>query len=299
MLEEYTSASFILLNDIDLASFTNLTQSFINTTFTGNLSGQGFTISNLKINGSNNSENLALIRVLSDAAINNLVLENFNITGGSRIAAMASHLTQNITLSNINVSGGFLQVTTFTNAFRPAGPLAATADFASIFAENIQNSMNADFIEQAGGGVFGWIGNSNVILRNVTQSGILSGPNSSRWIGGIIGLVEINTNITMTGILISGGNISAGREVGGLIGLFKGINLNGTDVTLNNVSVTANNGSIHGHIIANLNQGNITFRNINVTDGADRKLVHTTIPNLTYSNGDEISKIDFLSANIN
>jgi hypothetical protein len=303
MLEEYTSASFILLNDIDLASFTNLTQSFINATFMGNLSGQGFTIRNLMIEGpgDNNTlgRNLALFRKLQNAEIQNIILENFNITGTGYIGALSVEFTQNITLSNINISGGSIRTDVIdpSTHYQPTGALASIVRDANIFAQYINNSLGIYFMRNENGGLFGDLAASNLILNNITQSGVVSGPGTSVRVGGIIGLVEINSRITMSGITITG-NINGNRDVGGLFGLFKGISISGTDIQLIGSKVRAFNTN-NGHLIGNLNSaGQVKFENVNVTNGENIKLIGTTGLTLYYSTGDDTSKTTFSNASI-
>jgi hypothetical protein len=80
-IEDNLFGSFELQNNIDLVSFGTLDRSFIDATFTGNLSGQGFTIENLKING---TTNIGLFREFgSGAYVNNVTLSAFSITSSA------------------------------------------------------------------------------------------------------------------------------------------------------------------------------------------------------------------------
>jgi hypothetical protein len=304
-IEDNLFGSFELQNNIDLVSFTNLTQSFINASFTGNLSGQGFTISNLMIDGSGNSDfgvNLALFRKLQNADIQNIVFENFNITGWGYIGALSAEFAQNITLSNINISGGFIRPSSDSGShYRPIGALAGNVLDANIFAHNIENSLYSLSQRQINGGLIGILGRSNLILNNATQSGVVSGGANSVWLGGLIGLLERDSNVTISGIVINS-NINGREDVGGLFGRVTGINPSSSiwasNIQLINSKVKSTI-SNEGHLIGNLiHAKQVKFENVNVTNGENIKLIGTTGLTLHYSIGDDTSKTTFSNASI-
>jgi hypothetical protein len=217
--------------------------------------------------------NLALFLKLQNAEIQNIILENFNITGTGYIGALSVEFAQNITLSNINISGGSIRTNVIdpSSHYQPTGALASIVRGADVFAENINNSLSIYFERNENGGLFGDFGNSNLILNNITQSGLMVGTTNSVRVGGIIGIVEANSRITMSGITITG-NITGNTDVGGLFGLFKGISVNGTEIKLINSEVKAHN-IRDGHLIGNLISGQVKFVKINVTEGSFIKLI--------------------------
>lgn len=86
--------------NIDLSGYTNLTQSFINGTFTGTLDGSGFSILNLTINL--NIDYIGLFQIISGASLTDLTLEIFNIRGRKYVGTLAGSALHS-TLSSIQL----------------------------------------------------------------------------------------------------------------------------------------------------------------------------------------------------
>jgi hypothetical protein len=160
--------SFELQNDIDLSSYTNLTKSFIDATFTGNLSGQSFTVLGLAVESPNNSGTIGLFKTLSGSSIEDLTLEAFNITGsgggnGFRFGALAGEVSgPNTRLKNIIVTNSSIDTTTGGES----------------------------------GALIGILQRGTLELENITISAIVKGTS---YIGGLIGFVDGLNSEVLTG----------------------------------------------------------------------------------------------------
>jgi hypothetical protein len=260
-IEDNLFGTFELQNDINLASFTNLTRSFIDATFTGNLSGQGFTIRNLTINGAieKNPEgvDIGLFSRLANVNIDNISLSAFNITGTFGVGGLAGSVLGNQVNNfvNVNIHQSFI----YASAIGQAG-LTRTdhSDVGGLFGSvsntifNISNSHSSANVKNAAsrnyiGGFVGLLQNTQADLNNLTFSGIISGGIR---MGGIIGtLSNSNTVITFSSIHVIGADISGSNDVGGLVGyIFSYPKIFGSDINIQSNITGSNNGSIIGTV---------------------------------------------------
>jgi hypothetical protein len=167
-IENDLDGNYIILNDIDLSIYGVLTQSFINGTFTGNLSGQSFTVLGLAVESPNNSGTIGLFKTLSGSSIEDLTLEAFNITGngggsGFRFGALAGEVSgPNTRLKNIIVTNSSIDTTTGGES----------------------------------GALIGILQRGTLELENITISAIVKGTS---YIGGLIGFVDGLHSEVLTG----------------------------------------------------------------------------------------------------
>ena len=210
----------MLESDIDLATYTNLTQSFVNATFTGNLSGQGFTISGLAINSPSPAGIIGLFKTLNGSNIENVILEAFNITAGdigNRYGALAAEVIgPNTRVKNIIVTNSTIDATSGGEA----GALIGIVQGGSLELENITISAIVKGT-RAIGGLIGYIDGDNVSYEVITGSNItILNSNTETNKGHIFGTIKINTVrpliVHLTNInVINGDNL---KLVNGTIG---------------------------------------------------------------------------------
>jgi len=259
-IEDNLFGTFELQNDINLASFTNLTRSFIDATFTGNLSGQGFTIRNLTINGAieKNPEgvNIGLFSILANVNIDNISLSAFNITGTFGVGGLAGSVLGNQVNNfvNVNIHQSFIYASAIGLTLNRTDHSDVGGLFGSVSNTifNISNSHSSANVKNAAsrnyiGGFVGLLQNTQADLNNLTFSGIISGGIR---MGGIIGtLSNSNTVITFSSIHVIGADISGSNDVGGLVGyIFSYPKIFGSDINIQSNITGSNNGSIIGTV---------------------------------------------------
>lgn len=205
------SASFILLNDIDLTAscapggeFYNFGQGWIPVgssslnAFSGKFYGNGKKITGLQINRIANNQ--GLFGYLQSAIIQDLELENVNITGtigcGGITGIQASGL-----IINCQVSGSI------SGTWRIGGIVGEQQS-------NIKNCHSSGTVSgsQYIGGISGDMSSNGASATNSSSGSIVTGF-SGTYIGGFAGY----GNGSLTNCHASG-NVSGGSEVGGLIG---------------------------------------------------------------------------------
>ena len=280
-IEDNLFGHFILENDIDLSPYTNLTRSFIDGTFSGNLYGQGFTISGLAINAS--VSRIGLFSRLSGANIDDIVIKNFNITGAQIIGLLAGEIVspEATYISNILITNSSLHSST-SSEDSYVGSLIGSIINSNSYISNVHSNGSVNALKNFSGGIIGIINGSNVEINQTTFSGIISGRQR---VGGIIGLVTNVSNVTLQSITIPvGASITTtGSEVGGIFGdVFSGARA----IIGSNLSVQgtiSGNGTNEGAIIGRYAQGtgNNSFININGIDANYTGVPTRLIGNLT------------------
>ena len=211
-MEDSLFGSFEIQNDIDLATYTNLTQSFVNATFTGNLSGQGFTISGLAIDAPNNSGFVGLFSSLSGSRIENLILNGFVITGsggasGNRFGILASEVNgPNTRVKNIIVTNSTIDATTGDEA----GALIGIVQFGTLELENITISAivkGNDYI----GGLIGFVdGNNSEVVTGSNITILNSNDNGNK--GHIFGTIR-NSGDPLSAVHLTNINVINGANL--------------------------------------------------------------------------------------
>lgn len=220
---------FILINNIDASpsDLSNLGLGFMpigneNNPFEGTFKGDGFTISDLNISRSN-EQNIGLFGYILNGFVQNLTLQNADITGGEKVGAIAGVNSGEI--NNIAVTG------TVTGGNQVGGIVGRSIDRIS----NSQSAATVTGNDNIGGIVGlneGRISDSNssgTVQGSVFRTGGLAGSNS----GQVFRSFSTSTvdGDSMTGGLIghnrgSGyvnesyatGNVSGNERVGGLVG---------------------------------------------------------------------------------
>ena len=209
-----------LFANLDLSAFANWQPiGSQHNPFTSILQGNGYSITNLVIDGGNN---IGLFSALSGATIDNLVVEVASITGDSYVGALAGRaITSTITRVQIRAAnansklqatgekvGGMLgemTSTTITNV---------TSDL-SIVGGNNDNANNAYYV----GGIVGYVSSSNISYATSSSGVFVRG--AAGYVGGLVGELT-NSTISYTSV---SGNVSISfftsgstNYVGGLVG---------------------------------------------------------------------------------
>ncbi|WP_145751707.1 MBG domain-containing protein [Nitrospirillum amazonense] len=210
-------------------------------TFSGELSGQGHTISGLTLTGSAN--NRGLFSQTSGGSLANLTLTNVSVSGGNNVGALVG-AASGTAISNITVSGtvsgasqvGGIAGSATAGSIRFAGmsgTISATADsiggVVGFTNGAISDSWSTATVSSSGTSthglyVGGLVGQSAGTIDRSWASGAVSGWTD---VGGLAGLAA--GNITTSG---ASGNVTGGGSViGGLVGNVFGASLTNTYAT--------------------------------------------------------------------
>ena len=215
------------MNDIDLSSYSNWTPLGDGTnSFTGELNGNGFVIDNLSVNG---SWGVGLFYDLSGAHIQNLGIENVNISGHTNVGALAAISNAGTIINNVYSTGTI-------NSSHNSGGVIGSASGTTI--TNSCSSVTISASYNCHGGLVGYfIGSSmencyatgSIVSGNI-QLGGLVGSNNTSSIKNSYANVDIKGNAGLGGLAgdciygasiensYATGAITGNSDVGGLLG---------------------------------------------------------------------------------
>ena len=240
-----------LLANLDLSSFANWQPiGSLDKPFTSILQGNGYSITNLAINGgyfaTDDRDYLGLFATLSGATIDNLVVEVTSISGNSYVGALAGSAANSIinkvqiraanTSSTLSATGhtvggilGRITETTITNAtsdldvvgiggvsLAGLGGIVGYAEDSSISHAYSSASVSVGELFHSVGGLVGFMTNSR--LSYSSASGSVSGGGTNENHGGLVGYME-SSSVSYSSA--SGSVISSkdyGQNHGGLVG---------------------------------------------------------------------------------
>ncbi|WP_042374473.1 InlB B-repeat-containing protein [Neobacillus jeddahensis] len=200
------TAHYKLGNDIDLSGFSNWQPIGTNPTFTGSFDGDNHVITGLKMNSSASDVGL-FSTISSDGVVKNVILENVNVAGYSRVSSLAG--INYGTISNSSLKSG-----TVTGTSSVAGGLVAT-NIGTI------SDSNANGIVTGGGNdIGGLVGtNSGKITKSFTTGSVATSYAYASNTGGLVGNNIINFNSQyIISDSFSKANVTGKTNVGGLIG---------------------------------------------------------------------------------
>jgi len=221
---------YILMDDISLEGYANWKPigSYYGGAFTGKIDGNGYKITNLKIDRKS-EELIGLFGYVSGGEITNLALENVDITGGSYVGAIAGYVTYGTVMTDCHSTGTI-------NAEGNSGGITGNTWYSTI--SNCYSAVIINAEESQTGGIAGAVvdstltgcyntgdisaGNSGGIAGTVIDStltgcyntGDISTNNSDSHSGGIAGHV-LNSEITSC---YNTGDISSTNNSGGIAG---------------------------------------------------------------------------------
>ena len=244
---DYQNKIIVLGRDLDInddSSYENVNTSYNDTTiknaltngdlipkttdFKGQISGNGYEISNIKIDSDN--DNIGLFSSLTDATIENIKLSG-QISGRNNVGLLSGSAT-NVTIDNVSVDAKFSYNSSLVS--NSVGGVIGSGSNVQI--KNV--SSNTDFTINGTdiGGIVGKL-TSNSTISNSEQTGFMSGTEN---VGGIVGN---SSNIT-TNSLVSKGNILGDNNIGGIVG-----NSTSDTIEFSNTSASISGSSNIGGIV--------------------------------------------------
>ena len=220
---------FILIADIDASSteFSNLGMGFSpigneNNPFKGTFEGGGFAIADLKISRQN-AQNIGLFGYILNGFVQNLTLQNVNISGGEKVGALAginSGKVTNVSITGSVVGGNQVGGIAGRNIDRISSSQSAatvtgndnTGGLVGLNEGQISASSSSGNVQ---GNVFrtgGLAGNnSGLVLRSFSTSNV----DGDSMTGGLIGHNRGNGYISES---YASGDVNGNERVGGLVG---------------------------------------------------------------------------------
>ena len=180
--------------------------------FTSILQGNGYSITNLVIDGENN---LGLFAALAGATIDNLVVEVISIAGNDNVGALAGS-AENSTISRLHIRAASASSKLSAGGNNIGGILGKITD-ATI--TNVTSNLNVVGSNNNVGGIVGYVSSSDISYSSASGS-VTSSGGTSFYYGGLVGWVKNNSAISYSSasgsVTSSGGNNS---HYGGLVGL--------------------------------------------------------------------------------
>ena len=215
--KDTTDVTFILENDIDMSSVTNfegIGSAYEGYAFKGTFYGNGHVIKNLKMSGSVDESTVGLFGQVKGATIEDLGLENVNITGngnvGALIGADTGVGTDRTTVKNVYVNGGTVKSTSTLATEAAGGLIGRTSSGMDI------SYSYADVDVTSGtyaGGLLGYSGScSSTIDHSFALGNVTSTGNHA---GGLVGIMGPGSKITNSFAM---GDVKGATSVGGLAG---------------------------------------------------------------------------------
>lgn len=202
-------SEFVLGGNIDLSDYSSGNGwTAIGTSshkFASSFDGNGYKISNLKISGTQSYQ--GLFGYLTSGTIQNVSLENVDISGGSTVGALVGVVDGSI--NNCNASGSV------TGTGSQVGGLIGVG-YSGAHLQNCYANVDVKGNESVGG----LVGNtySNITIKKCFATGNVTG--SADKVGGLVGAAYNGSNIENC---YATGKISGTNNVGGLVGSGKNI----------------------------------------------------------------------------
>lgn len=193
--------------------------------FEGNFNGNGYVITDLYINGEENS-NYALFHSISNSIVENMSVQGFEFQNISSLSAAIAGEVNNTEVRNISVHACILN---------------DAANNSGICVGEVENS----------------------IVENITVEGseLLNGGVS---IGGVIGYSHgVAEELTLSKLTIIDSNVNGSSRVGGIIGELNDVEVTITDFTVENVDVTCRNFGRVGGVCGQQGDGS-TIDNVDI-----------------------------------
>ena len=298
--------TYYLMENIDLSSLGTLDDSLITETFQGTLEGNGYAISGLSIDSTNNRVGL-FSTIGNGATIKNLVLKDFNIKGNEKVGALVGYTTAGNanTLDNISVINSTIQATTLQ-----VGGIAGSLENSTTSLSNIIVQANVSAGTMFAGGIVGSSFQGNI--SNAAFSGNVTGES---YLGGIAGLLDSPPGSIVQSY--SMGTITQTKEntaayTGGLVGHNRGIISNSyTTATISSATGATLVGALVGknentatiyntYALGTGNGGEValsTTQTGTVAGSTPTGMTEYTIDDITYAFASEDDKNAFVNQN--
>ena len=179
------TASYKLVNDIDLSAFANWTPIGTETQghfFGGHFDGDNHSISNLKITG---GSYIGLFGYVTNATIENIKLVNANVSGVERVGALIGQIVANATVKNCSVDSNSVVVGSSSNTAGLIGT-AINGDNIQLISliNNAKVENTAASNSRAAGIICQVTTNATVSLKDCVNNGVIKTNNG--YAGGIV-----------------------------------------------------------------------------------------------------------------
>nr|WP_165375164.1 filamentous hemagglutinin N-terminal domain-containing protein [Malaciobacter halophilus] len=181
--------------------------------FNGMFDAKNHTISNLFINNASESW-IGLFAQVTDGTIKNLILDNFDITGGDMTGSLIGNANPNSHIENVIVQNGSV------TGVRRVGGLIGTL-WQSEFTVLNSHVKNVDVTgSYSVGGLVGWLSDSRIVNSSVQGGSVKAlyniGANdaSGDEVGGLVGRAYFSKILNS----YANTNVSGEKKVGGLVG---------------------------------------------------------------------------------
>ena len=212
------SGSYVLDADIDLsgAPWTPLGSS--SSPFTGKLYGQGHAITGLNFSdtssGNSHGTYTGLFRYVRNATLEDVVLENVDVSGYQCVGALAGEVQGETSISNCHASGTVRSASTFAGMLvgRVSNSSLTTFDGCVAEGEVISSAANT-------GGLVGGIESSSANFSNCQANVDVSGTGGDNK-GGFVGVIQNGSGSVFFDGCIAIGDVTApgSSSVGGFVG---------------------------------------------------------------------------------
>ena len=244
-----------LLANLDLSVFTNWQPiGSQNNPFTSILQGNGYSIANLAISGSNY---LGLFAALSGATIDNLVIEVVSIAGDSYVGALAGRAEQS-TISRVQIRAVDVNSKLQATGEKVGGMLGETigttiTNVISDLSIVGGNNDNADYV----GGIVGYVSSSDISYAYSSSS--VSASDGADNVGGLVGYMQNNSAISYSSASSSvTSNGSDSWAYGGLVGRMKNNSTISYSSASGSVTSNGDENSIYGGLVGELDKSTIS-----------------------------------------
>ncbi len=259
-MRQAPSRSYVLKNDIEFPSVDDPNISNYEAvgsgsgSFTGSLDGVGYTITGIQVASTDNYQGLfgtINARRPEDMIVQNLVLQNFKITGNTYVGSLAGWIQQGI-IDNVRVE--------VSNDVDAASTVTITGD-----------TDNTSY----GGGLVGRAGNGDTrvtIQNSFSAATVLGTGSNSGEIGGLVG--SIGASVELIGSSATGPVEATSGFVGGLVGRSDGTVTEGSAAG----SVTVMIGVTETITEGDYNIGGLVGYSVGTVSGSATGSVTVTVP---------------------
>ncbi len=223
--------NYLLMNDLDLTSYTNFTpianggrdgKTFSGKKFTGTFNGNGHVIDNLTINDSNSEtvtddSALGLFGVVSGGTIKNIIFKNVAITTSKaeNVGTAVGLLVNNGTVKNVKVNSGSII------GYKGFGGIVGRMTVQGNIIDCENNASISTVEGKTGSNVGGIVGaayytevDKEMNITHCVNKGVITCAGTS--IGGVVGLSSANVSDCKNTAAVT--NTGSGTSLGGIVG---------------------------------------------------------------------------------
>ena len=243
------TASYKLVNDIDLSAFANWTPIGTNRAFSGHFNGDNHNVSKMNITS---GSYVGLFGYVGSATIENVKLTNANVSGAKVVGGLIGQIKANATVKNCSIDGNSVVVGSLSNT---AGLIGEAIDGDNIQLISLINNAKVENTATSNSRAAGILSQvttkATVTLKDCINNGAIKTNNG--YAGGIVSAYQGGSltidNCTNNGIL-------EGTYTGKMLGWMTSVKV----LTIKNYS-----GEIDGSLLGAMDKdypGNISINNV-------------------------------------